>query len=157
MICLHILLWVLCGIDCNFAIGCNQPALRLAFSQPIGATVSVADSNCHVRSVHTAACVEVCRWACLKLDQITWISRPGHTSTCFDWLCLYWHIIWLADASVEASKVEHCSTFEASNASKAKRRNHNAVRQSVTSPHSNWMGRSVAASTWRAVMVEQLI
>ena len=56
-------------------------------------------------------------------------------------------MIWLADASVEASKVEHCSTFEASNAGKAKRRNHNAVRQSVTS----WMGRSVEASTHAAL------
>ena len=64
----------------------------------------------------------------------------------FDWL-----MIRLADASVEASKVEHCSTFAASTARKATLCSHNAVRRRVTSPHSKWMGRSVEASTHAAV------
>ena len=114
-----------------------------------------------LRSVHTAACVEACQWACLKLDQqpITWISRPGHTSTRFDWLELvlaYDLIGWRFCRSFKSWTLlnfwsEQREQSEASNASKAKRRSHNAVRQSVTSPHSKWMGRSVEASTHAAV------
>ena len=57
----------------------------------------------------------------------------------------------IVGALLRFARVAQCSTFEASNVSKVKRRNHNAVRQSVTSPHSKWKGRSVEASTHAAV------
>ena len=95
--------------------------------------------------------VEACRWACLACDQqpITFISRPGHTSTRFDWLELV-----LAYDLIGWRFRRRLKSWDFLNF-RSEQRTHNAVWQSVTSPHSKWMGsvsveaRDAAVWTYR--------
>ena len=100
--------------------------------------------------------VEAYRWACLACDQqpITWISLPGHTSMQFDWLALvlaYDLIGW----RFCLEKLNFSQLSKRATEAKWHDRTTMQFWQSVTSPHSKWMGsvsveaRDAAVWTYR--------